>query len=81
VIVRPNGDEETIRIITARAATKREKRRYEPCRHHEAVLWLHRGGSTSALQLILGHDHLATTEIYLNLSPQEVLAEFQRRWK
>ncbi len=49
-------------------------------RHTFAVLYLHRGGSTRALQLILGHDHLTTTEIYLNLSPEAVLEEFHRKW-
>ena len=29
---------------------------------------------------ILGHDHLATTEIYLNLSPEHVLQEFHAKW-
>ena len=31
----------------------------------------------SALQRLLGHDRLATTEIYLNLSPEEVIREFR----
>ena len=34
----------------------------------------------STVQMILGHDHLSTTEIYLNLQPQQVLEEFQRKW-
>ncbi len=29
---------------------------------------------------LLGHDHLSTTEIYLNLSPEMVIEEFQRKW-
>ena len=49
-------------------------------RHTFSVLWIHKGGSTRALQLILGHDHLSTTEIYLNLSPEHVLQEFQAKW-
>ena len=39
-----------------------------------------RGISLSTLQKILGHDRLSTTEIYLNLSPEQVLEEFQRKW-
>jgi integrase/recombinase XerD len=27
-----------------------------------------------------GHDRLTTTEIYLNLSPEEVLREFREKW-
>ena len=26
------------------------------------------------------HDRLTTTEIYLNLSPEEVLREFREKW-
>ncbi|PIU51239.1 hypothetical protein COS91_05530 [Candidatus Desantisbacteria bacterium CG07_land_8_20_14_0_80_39_15] len=32
--------------------------------------------STRTLQQLLGHDHLATTEIYLNLSPEDACREF-----
>lgn len=49
-------------------------------RHTFSILWIHKNGSTRALQLILGHDHLSTTEIYLNLSPEHVLHEFQTKW-
>ncbi|MBI4057233.1 MAG: hypothetical protein HY399_06770 [Elusimicrobia bacterium] len=28
----------------------------------------------------LGHDHLSTTEIYLNLSPEKALDEFHEKW-
>jgi integrase/recombinase XerD len=30
--------------------------------------------------VLLGHDRLATTEIYLNLSPGEVVREFREKW-
>jgi integrase/recombinase XerD len=33
-----------------------------------------------ALQRLLGHDHLATTEISLNLSPEEVIGKFREKW-
>jgi len=36
--------------------------------------------SLPALQKILGHDRLTTTEIYLNVSPEEALREFQEKW-
>jgi hypothetical protein len=31
------------------------------------------------LQRLLGHDRLTTTEIYLNLSPEEVVREFREK--
>jgi hypothetical protein len=32
-----------------------------------------------ALQRLPGHDRLTTTEIYLNLSPEEVVREFREQ--
>ena len=34
----------------------------------------------TALQRLLGHDRLTATEIYLNLSPEDVLREFREKW-
>jgi integrase/recombinase XerD len=34
----------------------------------------------SALQRLLGHDRLTTTEIYLNLSLEDVIREFKEKW-
>jgi integrase/recombinase XerD len=34
----------------------------------------------SGLQRLLGHDRLTTTEIYLNLWPEEVVREFREKW-
>jgi site-specific recombinase XerD len=45
-----------------------------------SILWIHKGGSTRALQGILGHDHLSTTEIDLNLALEQILQEFQSKW-
>src|SRR5918992_13638 len=49
-------------------------------RHTFSVTCIQKGISTRALQDILGHDRLATTEIYLNLSPEEVIREFRSKW-
>ena len=42
-------------------------------KHCLNVLDSHKGG-------ILGHDHRSTTEIYLNISPELILDDFQREW-
>lgn len=39
-----------------------------------------KGLSQPALQRLLGHDHLAITEIYRNLSLEEVVREFRQKW-
>src|SRR5919106_305405 len=49
-------------------------------RHTFAVTAVQKGISLPALQRLLGHDHLATTEIYLNRSPEEVVREFREKW-
>jgi integrase/recombinase XerD len=45
-----------------------------------AVTAILKGISLPTLQRLLGHDHLATTEIYLNLSPEHVLQEYRDKW-
>jgi len=45
-------------------------------RHTFAVTCIKKGISTRALQTLLGHDRLTTTEIYLNLSPEDAIREF-----
>lgn len=49
-------------------------------RHTFSVTVIQKGVSLPALQRLLGHDRLTTTEIYLNLSPEEVIREFQAKW-
>ncbi len=49
-------------------------------RHTFAVTAIQKGISLPTLQRLLGHDRLTTTEIYLNLSPEDVVREFQSKW-
>jgi integrase/recombinase XerD len=49
-------------------------------RHTFAVTAIQKGISLPALQRLLGHDRPTTTEIYLNLSPEEVVREFREKW-
>ncbi len=49
-------------------------------RHTFAVTASQKGISLRAIQELLGHDHLGTTEIYLNLSPEEMIREFREKW-
>jgi len=48
-------------------------------RHTFATLALQKGISLAAVQKMLGHDRLATTEIYLNLTESHVIEEFQNK--
>jgi integrase/recombinase XerD len=69
------------RIITRLANKAMITKKVTPhvLRHTFAVRCIQKGISTRALQEFLGHDHLETTEIYLNLSPEEALGEFYRK--
>ncbi|MDA1190069.1 MAG: tyrosine-type recombinase/integrase [Candidatus Poribacteria bacterium] len=49
-------------------------------RHTFSVMCVQKGISTRALQSLLGHDRLSTTELYLNLSPEEAVREFREKW-
>lgn len=49
-------------------------------RHTFACSALQKGLSIAALQKMLGHDNIATTQIYLNLTDVHLTEEFQRKW-
>jgi integrase/recombinase XerD len=49
-------------------------------RHTFSVTAIRKGISLPSLQRLLGHDRLSTTEIYLNLSPEDVIREFEAKW-
>jgi integrase/recombinase XerD len=73
----------TIQVLVKRVANRAYIRRPvtpHVLRHTFSVTAIQKGISLPALQRLLGHDHLATTEIYLNLSPEEVVREFREKW-
>ncbi len=49
-------------------------------RHTFAIRAVQSKISLPAVQRVLGYDHLTTTEIYLNMSPEQVLDEFREKW-
>lgn len=50
-------------------------------RHTFAVCYLHKGGNVRALQGILGHSHIQTTDYYLNYSGERVMEDFNKIWE
>jgi integrase/recombinase XerD len=68
-----------VRVIANRAQVSRKVTPHV-LRHTFSVTAVQKGISLPALQRLLGHDHLATTEIYLNLSPEHVIKEFIDKW-
>ena len=49
-------------------------------RHSCAVAAVQKRISLPVLRRLLGHNRLTTTEIYLNLSPEDVVREFREKW-
>jgi len=49
-------------------------------RHTFATTYIQKGGSIAGLQKILGHDRLETTAIYLNLTDEHIVEEYQAKW-
>jgi integrase/recombinase XerD len=49
-------------------------------RHTFSVTAIQKGISIRSMQEVLDHNHLATTEIYLNLFPEDVMREFRDKW-
>jgi integrase/recombinase XerD len=70
------------RLITKVANRAEIRRKVTPhvLRHTFAVTAIQKGISLPSLQRLMGHDRLTTTEIYLNLSPEEILREFREKW-
>ena len=73
----------TIQRLIKQVATRAKISRFvspHVLRHTFAVTAVQKGLSLPALQKLLGHDRLTTTEIYLNLSPEEAIREFKEKW-
>lgn len=73
----------TIQRLVKRVANRAHIRRPvvpHVLRHTFSVTAIQKGISTRSLQEVLGHNQLATTEIYLNLSPEDVIREFRDKW-
>jgi integrase/recombinase XerD len=73
----------TMQLLVKRVATRAHIHRPvtpHVLRHTFSVTAIQKGISLPALQRLLGHDRLTTTEIYLNLSPEEVVREFREKW-
>ena len=62
-----------------RAGRNRSPARQARLRHTFACNCVKAGVSTASLKKLLGHDRLETTEIYLNISPEDALSEFRRK--
>ena len=73
----------TIQLLVKKVANRaRISRTVSPhmLRHTFAVAAVQKGISLPALPRLLGHDRLTTTEISVNLSPEEVVRALRETW-
>jgi integrase/recombinase XerD len=75
----PRAMQLLVKRVANRARIRRPVTPHVVC-HTFAVTAVQKGISLPALQRLLGHDRLTTTEIYLNLSPEEVVRELRGKW-
>ncbi len=70
------------RLVTAIAKRAGITRQVSPhvLRHTFAVTALRRKMSLPSIQRLMGHERLSTTEIYLNLSPEHVIEEYEAKF-
>ena len=47
---------------------------------HARRSWIQKGISLAAIQKVLGHERLSTTAIYLNLTDEHVVSEYEQKW-
>ncbi len=71
--------ERIVKMVTDKAGIAKNVSPYV-LRRIFSIDCIKKGIFTRALQSLLGHDRLATTEIYLNLSPEDAIREFLNKW-
>jgi hypothetical protein len=62
-----------------REALRRVDLHWHDLRHEAASRWLERGLDVRAIQLLLGHASITTTQRYLNVTDQEMLQAMQTK--
>ena len=68
-----------VRAVANRAGTRKPVSPHV-LRHTYSVSCLKRGIGLRTVQELLGHENITTTEIYMNLSPEDAIREFQQKW-
>ena len=49
-------------------------------RHTFGITCHQKGVPSKAVQILMGHEYLSTTEIYFNMSPEDAIRNFESKW-
>lgn len=63
-----------------KAGIKKEGLHFHSLRHSFAVRCMERGIPLNQIQVILGHESITTTSIYLKINPKDALDNYEKLW-
>ena len=72
--------ETAFKIAINKAHINKEGLHFHSLRHSFAVRSMKQGIPLNQIQLILGHENIATTSIYLRVNPSEALKSYEDLW-
>ena len=63
-----------------KAGIEKQDLHFHSLRHSFAVRCMERGIPLNQIQIILGHESIATTGIYLRINPKDALDNYEKLW-
>ena len=64
-----------------RAKIQREGLHFHSLRHSFAIRCMEMGMPLNQIQVLLGHESISTTSVYLKINPKDALESYERLWK
>jgi integrase/recombinase XerD len=67
-------------IYVGRAEISKPDLHFHSLRHSFAVRCMERGIPLNQIQVLLGHESISTTSIYLKINPKDALDSYENLW-
>jgi len=68
------------RLSVRKAGLVKTNLHFHSLRHSFAVRCMERGIPLNQIQVILGHESISTTSVYLKINPKDALDNYEKRW-
>ncbi|OQY40990.1 MAG: hypothetical protein B6229_00360 [Spirochaetaceae bacterium 4572_7] len=68
------------RLSVKKAGIKREDLHFHSLRHSFAVRCMEKGIPLNQIQVMLGHESISTTSVYLKINPKDALDNYEKLW-